>query len=225
MTYAEFRSESELLYESINSSAAPGFIDAEWGQILTVAQRKVVHRILEEGVTRDSLNILAIEKLIQSDNYTVTATDTYFKNSDDSAAQTINTGTKPFKTGFFWILDEYGVTASATNVPLKRISFDFYRINIDNPFRKPNVDDGFWILQYNNKPVFITDGTALTNYWVIGVEHPDLYPIGTGLTYGAEGSCLNEGVHSKIVEEAVNLARMSVSDAQGYQLALAEFAK
>jgi len=225
MIYAEFRAETELLYESLNSSAAPGFTDTEWGQILTAAQRKVVHNILNEGVTRDSLNILAIEKLIRSDSYTAFSTDSYFKNSDDTDAQIINIGTKVFETKFFWILDEYIETASATNIRLKRISFDFYRANIDNPFRTPNVTDGFWVLQYNNVPVFITDGTTITGYYIMAVHHPDNYPIGTGITYGTEGSCLNEGVHSKIVEQAVKLAKMSVDDAQGYQLALAEFAK
>lgn len=225
MTFAEFRAETELLYESINSSAAPGFTDSEWGQILTTAQRKVVLRILEEGVNKNAFNQLAIEKLLKADSYTSFTTDGHFKNSSGTAAQTIDIGVKALDTQFFWIVDEYAITAAKTNIPLKRISFDFYRINIENPFRKPNDEDGFWLLQYNNKPVFITDGTAITGYYLVGCHHPDIYPIGTGLTYGTEGSCLNEGVHSKIVEEAVNLARMSVVDVNGYQLAVTEFAK
>jgi hypothetical protein len=225
MTFAEFKAETELLYESINSSAAPGFTDAEWGQLLTIAQRKVVKTILDEGVTKNAFNQLAIEKLMQADSYTVTATDGHFLNTDGTAAQTINTGTKAFDVKFFWIIDEYVKTAAVNNIPLKRISFDFYRINKDNPFRKPDIDEGFWLLQYNNKPVFITDGSALTNYYLIGVHHPDTYPIGTGLTYGVEGSWLNEGAHYRIVEEAVKLARMSVIDPQGYQLAAIDFAK
>jgi len=217
MTFAEMRSEVELLYESINSSAAPGFTTAEWGLILTVAQRKVVLDILEEGVNKNAFNQLAIERLLQSDNYTVTATDSHFKNSDGTAAQTINTGTKVFDSKFFWLVDEYGKTASINNIPLKRITFDFYRINIDNPFRTPTVEDGFWLLQYNNKPVFITDGTALTNYYLIGCHHPDLYPIATGTD-----CILGKGIHYKIVEKAVALARMSVENVNGYQLTVAE---
>jgi len=220
MTVNQIRDETELLYESINSSAAPGFINAEWEIILTAAQRKVVFDILKEGVTRNSFNMLAIEKLIQPDTYTSFSADTFFKNSDDSAAQTINTGVKAFESKFFWVLDEYADTATDTNIRLDRISFDFYRTNIDNPFRKPNSEDGFWLLQYNNQPVFITDGTTITKYSIIGAYHPDNY----NLTMG--GTCvLNEGVHSRIVEKAVELAHMSVVDPQGYQLALAEFAK
>lgn len=225
MTFAEMRSETELLYESINSSAAPGFTTAEWGQILTIAQRKVVHKILEEGVTRDSFNILAIEKIIKNDSYTAFTTNNHFKNTDDTSAQALNVGAKTFDTQFYWVIDEYVTTSAKTNIPLKRVSFDFYRVNVNNPFRKPNDIDGFWILQYNNIPIFITDGTAITGYYIVGVYHPDIYPIADGTSYNGHGSCLNEGVHSKIVEEAVNLARMSVIDAQGYQLSLAEFNK
>jgi hypothetical protein len=232
MTFAQMLAETELLYESINSSAAPGFTTTEWGQIFTVAQRTVVRKILEEGVTRDSFNMLAIEKLIRSDSYISFTTDSYFKNSIGGLAQALDITVKAFDTMFFWVLDEYietGVDATlVTNIPIKRISFDFYRINIDNPFRAPNTDEGYWLLQYNNIPIFITDGTAITKYCVVGVHHPDNYPIGVTYGYpavGGEASCLNKGVHSKIVEEAVTLARMSVIDAPGYQLSMTEFNK
>ena len=227
MIFTELRDETELLYESINSSAAPGFTTAEWGQILTIAQRKVVINILEEGVTKTAFNQLAMERLIQQDPYTVTATNTHFLNSDGTDSQTIDPGVKAFDTQFFWLLDEYVITAAVDNIPLKRISFDFYRTNIDNPFRSPNTTDGFWILQYNNLPVFITDGTAITNYYLVGCHHPDIYPISLAndAVYGGHGSWLNEGAHYLIVEEAVKLARMSVTDAPGYQLATMEFNK
>jgi len=225
MTFTEFRNETELLYESINSSSAPGFTTTEWGNILTIAQRKVVINILEEGVTKTAFNQLAIEKLIKEDSYTVTETNSHFKNSDGTVAQTLDPGVKEFDSQFFWIVDEYVRTAATNNIRIIRQSFDFYRVNIGNPFRSPNSDDGYWILQYNNLPVFITDGTALTNYYLVGCHHPDIYPIGTGLTYGTHGSWLNEGAHYRIVEEAVKLARMSVNDTEGFQLAMADFTK
>jgi len=229
MTFTELRDETELLYESINSGAAPGFTTAEWGEILTIAQRKVVINILKEGVTKTAFNQLAIERLIQPDSYIVADTDDHFFNSDGSAAQTIDPGVNAFDTQFFWILDEYVTTVGGAidNIKLNRISFDFYRSNIDNPYRSPNTTDGFWILQYNNLPVFITDGTAITNYYLVGCHHPDIYPISLANTvaYDGHGSQLNEGAHYLIVEEAVKLARMSVNDGPGYQLAMAEFNK
>lgn len=231
MTFEEMKSEAELLYESINSNDAPGFLDTEWAQFFTIAQRKIVLRILKEGVTRNAFNQLAIEKLIQHDDYVSFTTNSHFKNSDESDSFTINTGIKAFNSDYFWILDEYMQTGAGpsliTNIPLKRITFDFYRLNKDNPFRVPDSDEGYWIIQYNNLPVFITDGVTPTGYYLVGVKHPDNYPIISGTVYDADNnaSCLNVSVHPKIVEEAVTLARMSVVDAQGYQLALAEFAK
>lgn len=225
MTFEQMRAETELLYESINSAPAPGFTNIEWGQILTVAQRRVVTNILNQGITKNAFNIASIEALVKADVYIDFQMDTHFKNTDGTSAQILDNAVKALDSRYFWIIDEYATTGVKTNIPLKRRSFDFYRINIDNPFRQPNDTDGYWIVQYNNTVVFITDGRDMEAYNVLGCYHPDLYPIGEGITYGTEGSCLNIGVHSKIVEEAVKIARMSVEDAQGYQLAIADFSK
>ena len=223
MTFVEMRREAELLYESINSSDAPGFTDAEWGYILTAAQRKVVRRILNDGINRNAFNQLSIEFLVKEDDYTVFTTDPHFKNTDGTVARRLNITPpvgKAFDSTYFWILDEYAITSDKSNIPLIKINYDFYRKNIENPFRTPNSVDGFWMLQYDNAPVFITDGSLVSGYYVVGVQHPDNYPI------NASHDCmLNGGIHSDIVQEAITLARMSVTDAQGYQLSLAEFSK
>jgi len=223
MTFLEMRAEAELLYESINSSDAPGFTNTEWGGLLTVAQRRVVRRILNDGINKNAFNQLAIEFLVKEDSYSAFALDTHFKNTDGSPARRLNTTPpvgKEFDSMYFWILDEYATTSTTDNIPLLKINYEFYRKNIENPFRSPNQIDGFWVLQYDNTPVFITDGSLVSGYYVVGVYHPDNYPIDI-----AHDCQLNEGIHSDIVQEAVTLARMSVTDAQGYQLSLAEFSK
>lgn len=223
MTFVEMRREAELLYESINSSDAPGFTNTEWGYILTVAQRKVVRRILEDGINKNAFNQLAVEFLVKDDSYFAFMLDHHFKNTDGTTARRLNTTPpvgKEFDSTYFWILDEYATTSTASNIPLMKINYDFYRKNIENPFRTPNVVDGFWVLQYDNAPVFITDGSLVSGYYIVGVQHPDNYPIDA-----AHDCLLNEGVHSDIVQEAITLARMSVTDAQGYQLSMAEFSK
>ena len=320
MTFNELLSEAELLYESINSSNAPGFTAEEWGKFFTIGQRKVVLNILREGIEKSAFNQLAIEKLVQEDPYTsfstdgvpitnvvitdigdtftkaghglvngdkvmlssivtTTGIDTYttyyvvnvagnvfqlsltsggavvtvaggdgtctvakfshFKNVDGSAAQRLNVGNKAFNTNFFWILDEYVTTSTYGNVPVRRITYDFYRRNLKNPFRKPDLEDEVWMIQFSlddptiatsTAPVFIVDAgtTVLTSYRVVGVNHPDNYPIVSGVVYptgGTHASCLNPSVHPRIVEEAVTLARMSVTDQAGYQLAVTEFNK
>lgn len=240
MTFIELKTETELLYESINSSTTPGFLDAEWSRIFTVAQRKVVLDILQEGINKNTFNQMAISKLVQKDSYTSFIDDTHYRNSDGTTfAKKLNIGVggKVFDSKFFWILDEYVTTASYVNIPILRITFDFYRENLDNPFRKPDPIEGYWLLQYASvvpgtstsiEPVFITDGTVITGYYIIGVFHPDNYPISSTAVYpvgGTQASCLNESVHYRIVEKAVTLARMSVDDPSGYQLALNEFIK
>lgn len=238
MTFSEMRAEAELLYESIDSSNAPGFLDAEWGQFFTIAQRKIVIKILSEGITKNAINQLAIEKLIIKDSYADFVANTHYRNSDGTFAWQLDRTHATVDPRFFWILDEYVDTATHSNIPLDRITYDFYRSNLDNPFRKPDPVEGYWVLQFittgpdtavSSEPVFITDGSEITGYYIVGASHPDDYPIGPGIVYdtasGEEASVLNQSIHSRIVEEAVTLARMSVVDAQGYQLALAEFAK
>jgi len=221
MNCIEMRTEAELLYESINSSDSPGFTDTEWASLLTIAQRRIVTSILVDGINKNAFNQLAIEPIVRKVGYVPAATDTHFKNTDGITFAPALAG--GIATEFFWILDEYVTTAGEKNIPIKRITYDFYRLNLKNPFRIPDEEEGYWVLQYNDSLVFITDGTAITGYSIVGVHHPDNYPIGIATP---AGDCiLNEGVHSLIVEEAVKLARMSVTDMQGYQLALAEFAK
>ena len=90
MTFVEMRREAELLYESINSSDAPGFTNTEWGYILTVAQRKVVRRILEDGINKNAFNQLAVEFLVKDDSYLAFTLDSHFKNTDGTAARKLN---------------------------------------------------------------------------------------------------------------------------------------
>lgn len=238
MTFNELLTETELLYESLNSSDAPGFTQEEWGQLFTIAQRKVVLKILQEGVEKNALNQLAIEKLIQEDSYLVFTTNLHFKNADGSPAKQLDAVLNP---KFFWILDEYVATAIYPMIPVRRITYDFYRRNLSNPFRKPDPVEGFWMFQQSlvvptdvaatgTVPIFITDlvTSVITGYYVVGVFHPDNYPIVSGIVYptgGTQASCLNPSVHPRIVEEAVTLARMSVVDQAGYQLAVTEFNK
>jgi len=245
MTFEQMQVEAELLYESINSGGAPGFNYEEWGQFFTIGQRRIVLNILKEGITKNTFNRLAIEKLILRDDYSDFIADSHFKNSDGSPAWILDNSTETFNSQFFWILDEYvdiGVGATlVTDIPVKHITYDFYRVNKSNPFRVPDSEEGYWILQYSGDidvdnptsidsilPVIITDGEQVTGYHIVGVIHPDNYPIVSGTVYplgGTHASCLNPSIHSKIVEEAVALARMSIVDPQGYQLALTDFNK
>ena len=239
MTFSEMLLEAELLYESLNSSEAPGFTQEEWGRLFTIGQRKVVLNILKEGINKNTFNQMALGALVQKDSFFAVDMeyDAHFKNTNGTFAKRLKS-TSAFEAKYFWILDEYVTTATGTNIPINRITYDFYRLNLKNPFKKPDEDEGYWLLQYNVglptastdvTQVIITDGTALVGYYIIGVFHPDNYPIVSGIVYpttsGTQASCLNPSIHYRIVEEAVTLARMSVVDQAGYQLAVTEFNK
>jgi hypothetical protein len=225
MTFAEMRTETEVLYEFVNSANAPGFTDAEWGTIFTAAQRNVVYEILKEGIAANAKNQIAISYLITSESITTAeiTTDGQYYNSDGTAAFTFTgAALAGMDNMFFWILDEYVSTATSNRIRLNRISFDHYQKNLDNPYAQPNDTEGYWILSIRNanlanshRPVIITDGTTPTGYEMMGVKHPDQYPIDD-----SNNCLLNESIHSDIVKEAVALAKFSVDDPQGFQLAL-----
>ena len=224
MTFAEMRLETQILFESINSDAAPGFSDTEWGYIFTVAQRQVVLNLLREGIALDTRNSLILTPLIVSGELAVGATDDFYLNSDDTAAQTIDTAVVHFPDEVFWILDEYVETATISRIPLLSKTYEFYQKNLDNPYDGPSTIEGFWVMRRNddsaatefNRPVFISDGTAITSYHYLGVEHPDQYSIALG-----SDCVLHESIHGDIVKLAVKLAHLSVIDPNGFQLAVA----
>jgi len=223
MTFAEMRTEAETLFESIISDAAPGFTNAEWGTMFTAAQRIVVRNILKDGIAKDILNSLMLTALIVYDAISDFTTDDFYLNSDGTPAQTIDTSTDNFESDVYWVLDEYAVTATCSRIPLLRKTYDFYQKNIDNPFTQPDTVDGFWILSLQDtddvsqsRPVFITDGSEITNYKYIGIEHPDTYAIASG-----SDCVLHESLHGDIVSMAVNLAHKSIIDPEGFQMAIA----
>jgi len=224
MTFAEMRYEAEILFESITSGAAPGFNDAEWGVIFTAAQRKLVLDILNEGVARNTRNSLILTPLITAGELAVADTDDFYLNSDDTPAQTIDTAVVHFPDEIFWILDEYVETAEYDRIPLLSKTYEFYQKNLDNPFNSPDLIEGFWVIRLNdasaatefNRPVFISNGIAITKYHYIGVEHPDNYEIALG-----SDCILHESIHGEIVSTAVKLAHQSVIDPNGFQLAVA----
>jgi len=149
----------------------------------------------------------------------------YFLNSDDTAAKGFELDDK-----IFWILDEYLKDDTHNRIPLKRITYDFYQDNLKNPYKKPalGTDGKFWVISstvyatYNT--VVITDGTTLTNpvYKVVGIYHPDENEISIADAYDNGCSKLLKAAHPLIVERAVKLAHLAVTDPQGYQLQVAE---
>ena len=226
MTFAEMKLETKILYESINSSDAPGFQSSEWQIIFNLAQRKVVWDILNKGLTKDAFTMRMLEPItVYANDDTEVANVDYYLNSDNSAAIGFT-----LDESIFWVLDEYLKTDDYNKIPLKRITYDFYQDNLKNPFKKPGIGDDkkFWIISatkgtdYNT--VIISDGTTLTNpvYKTMGVYHPDENEIDIVDGYTNGCSKLAKAAHPLIVERAVKLAHLAVTDTEGFQLQFAE---
>lgn len=225
MLFSEMKQEVKILYESINSSAAPGFTNSGWQTLFNIAQRKLIWDILNKGLTKDAFTMRMLEPItIYNDDNTAAEVD-YFLNSDNTAAKGFELDDK-----IFWILDEYLKDDTYNRIPLKRITYDFYQDNLKNPYKKPalGTDGKFWVISstvgatYNT--VVITDGTTLANpvYKVVGIYHPDENEISIADAYDNGCSKLLKAAHPLIVERAVELAHLAVIDPQGYQLQVAE---
>jgi hypothetical protein len=222
MLFSEMTQEVKVLYESINSSTAPGFTNSGWQILLNVAQRKLIWDILNKGLTKDAFTMRMLEPItVFDEDTTLITTVEYFLNSNNTSAFGAT-----LDTSIFWILDEYLIATGQTRIPLKRITYDFYQDNLRNPYKKPgtDVDSKFWVISsashgsYNT--IIITDGTTLTDpiYKVIGVYHPDENEISIADVYTNGCSKLLKAAHPLIVERAVGLAHLAVTDPEGYQL-------
>jgi len=225
MLFADMKRETKVLYESINSSAAPGFTDSDWQILFNAAQRKLIWDILKKGLTKDAFTMRMLEPItVYCTDATTSAVD-YFLNSDDSAALGFE-----LDDAIFWVLDEYLSDTTHDRIPLKRITYDFYQANLHNPYKKPGIDDDkyFWVISStvdaSSNTVVITDGTTLitATYHAIGIQHPDENPISQADVYTNGCSKISKAAHPLIVERAESLAHLAVTDPEGYQLQLAE---
>lgn len=227
MLFSDMKQEIKILYESINSSDAPGFTNSEWQVILNAAQRKLVWGILNKGLTKDAFTMRMLEPIIVYANNDANIDVDYYLNSDNTAAKGFL-----LDEDIFWLLDEYLTCTEYNKISLKRITYDFYQDNLKNPYRKPGVDtDGkFWVIASavpgagNYNTVIISDGSTLTSpiYKTMGVYHPDNSEIDIADGYTNGCSILSKAAHPLIVERAVELAHLAVTDPEGYQLQVTE---
>ncbi len=218
MTANEMKYAAKVIFESIDSDDAPSFTDGEWGVILSFAQHSIVLDILKEGLSENEQSRVAIQALIKSGSNSVVAPIDSTSVYDNAYTFTLDPNVNDV-----WIALDLGVdTDSINNIEIKPISFDFYRKNINNPFRKPDIDDKFWgLYESGNNIIVITDGTPVTNLRFEYVDNLEKYPILPDPT--AEVDCiLHSSIHKTIVSKAGALAHLYVQDPQGYQMQVTE---
>lgn len=246
LTASEMMYEVKVLYESIHSSAAPGFTPREWSVLLTQAQEKVVLGLCPQ-LDKDSFTRIKLASLI---NYGVITTGasivsavaiTGYANSCRVSLTSLNETVQGYIYKPLFYYEQRGTTSTLTNVKIMEETEDYIWQNLENPYKNPGKY-GFWQLPYKDESVIvITSGGLLTHYYTAYVKKP--YPIivpwasyttamtleGYNLSSGtnpdggsvktAGVNCrLHESLHREIVREAALLAKATNKDQIAVQL-------
>jgi len=202
-----------------------------------VGQEKVVKDILDKGFDKEEQFKKALSPVLVPTSVTgVSLVD--------------NTSVIPKSIRIVMDEDVVGVTMeraylTSTLVKIKPITHDEYLANLDNPFKKPDSNYGFWrfdeLSGSNKVHIIITDLTTigdLTDYRYVAVGKPtpiiiedSTYSASDGSIDGVDfsdytatelPSTLGTFIHRWIVQEAVNIAFASDKDQLGYQISNAE---
>lgn len=222
LTASDMLREVKIVYEGIASADAPGYTNLQWSILLTQAQEKIIRDILDQGLERDSDSKLALANI----------TKTISKTSGISAYPTLpNAYTISFTDPNFNPLHveaEFIKIASGALIPLKEVTWDEYGLQIDNPHSNPSIKSVFWKLVTDFGNVFITDGSAISEYMIVYVARPtpiivaDISPKEVEGLSAITNCILHHSIHRKIVDKAATLANAYVKDQIGYQISNAE---
>lgn len=220
MTVAEFDIEFDVLYNNIKSASAPGLDGYEKSVFLTQAQRIFVQE-LSNKVDLSENEKRVLEKLTKQEALSIDATNG--ANAAISADSIFYLAPNALKINYEVLNITYsGVTKDIDVIPIKQ---DEYRVQKDNPFKKPNIyglNPLAWRLDYGgetNSTIEIVppNGVTINSYKVRYIKQPspiileDLSSL--SLTIEGETSpatcVLNEFTHLPILQLAVNLAKQT----------------
>lgn len=227
MTALEMHKEFLILYDKITNFDAPGYTPEELSRFLSKAQERVffdsyhpLSNKFREGFEQTEARRKDLQELVIP-NFALTAT----------ASQT---GVLPngkfydLPTNCLFVVAEQVITSSSDlcknnkRIRVKPITNDYYGINVNNPFKKPNINNYVWRLDYQTRRhEIITDGTFdIANYYISYIKILNPIIIDSSIIDGVTGpqNCqLNAIMHRRIVDEAVKIAT-GVTDPQLYQI-------
>lgn len=175
LTAAEMQYEAKLIYESIVSGDAPGYTPREWSELLTQAQEFEIKEIIENGFDKNEMNRKSIDRLI--------------KHADLSTIVAGNLGSNSYRVDleedYYHVVNKYANLTESTQDRIKVVpmSHQAYKSNINNPFRKPFIDDNnnegeVWELVYNDDSgdrqieIITPDGYVLANIYLDYLKDP-----------------------------------------------------
>lgn len=227
MTNQEMKQEFLILYDKITNFDAPGYEDVEISVFLTKAQERVVlsrYRGIankyQEGFEETEIRRKELQELV--------------KGVTLSTPSTTQTGVLPngvffdLPKDFLFAISEEVTTESTTEcndgirLMVKPVTHDEYSINVKNPFKKPNIRNYVWRLDYSgDKHELVTDGSFnISEYHLRYMKELVPIIIGTDTVDGVAGpqDCeLNQIIHKRIVDEAVKIAT-GITDPEKYQI-------
>ncbi len=195
----EMKYEAQLAYEALASADAPGYTDKQWSILLTQAQENLVLSLCRSGMDAEELGRRAISKLITEKPDPVITPEPNI----ESAYRV------QLENNYLHILKDTANKDTANQeVKVKPVSYDFLHSNFENPFTKP-YEKEYWRLVGNESVIIVTDGTELTDYYILYIRRPVPIIVDNSViedVVGPKNCELDHSVHRIIVSEAANLA-------------------
>src|SRR6218665_1148613 len=227
MTASEMDQEFLILYDKITNFDAPGYTPLEKSIFLTKAQERVfldyynpLGNKYREGYEGSETRRKDLKELTKGVTITVPSA---------SQTQVLPNGTfYDLPVDCLYAVSEEVTTASADTckngkrIRVKPITHDEYSINKDNPFKKPDIKDCIWRLDYQGKiHELITDGTfTVAQYHLRYIHRLKPIIIGAITVDGVSGpqDCeLDAIIHKRIIDEAVKIAT-GITDPEFYPI-------
>lgn len=228
MTSLEMQAEFLILYDKITNFDAPGYTSEEVSIFLTKGQERAFFDTYNPLANRFHEGFEETEARRKDLQELVKYPDTPLTPSASQTGVHLNGQFWDLPNDYLYTVSEEVITASSDpckngiRLRVKPITHDYYSINVINPFKKPNINQYVWRLDYQNRRhELITDGTfTITSYLprYIKTLNPIIIDGSTidGVT-GPQDCQLNSIIHRRIVDEAVKIATAS-TDPQLYQI-------
>lgn len=225
MTAAEMGQEFLILYDKITNFDAPGYDGEEISILLSKAQERVVlgnytsDNKSREGFEETELRRKDLKELVKGAVLSTASTTPeslpfgkYFTLPEDC----------------LYVISEEITTSSSdeckdeVRLRVKPITHDEYSINVDNPFKAPDILTHAWRLDYEGGKHEIITNTDfdVDTYHIRYIKR--LTPIITdnstveGVT-GPQDCILDASIHRRIIDEAVKIAT-GITDPQYYEI-------
>lgn len=131
MTAQALSSEFDLMWDNINSGAAPGVTEYEKSLFLTIAQEELI-KIHADNFDKAERSKRVLEKLVKTYSVNTTSTDVTVTLLDSTLSKLYL-----IASDTWLILQESGI-CNGKRINIKPINLDEFNTHYYNPFRKPS---------------------------------------------------------------------------------------